>query len=138
MRTAVWVGCLGLLLSGCSGMSPAEELPEDHWSRNPAAVPIMKIGRGVTNIVISPADIPATVVRASHEHVDLGIALVAGTGEGIVNAVVRLLAGVAEVLSFPLVNQPDPLYDRPLGEWAFKEKPARRPDTGHDADQIED
>lgn len=123
MRLLLLAVCLAVFLPGCSGMEPVEQLPEDHWSKHPAAVPFMKVGRGVVNIVVSPLDIPATVVRVSREHDNFGYALVAGTFEGIGNTLVRLLAGVAEILTFPLVNDPEPLYERDLGQRAFHQRP---------------
>ena len=123
MRLLLLAVCLAVVLPGCSGMEPAEQLPEDHWSKHPAAVPFMKVGRGVVNILVSPLDIPATVVRVSREYDNFGYALVAGTFEGIGNALVRLLAGVAEILTFPIVNDPEPLYERDLGQRAFHQRP---------------
>jgi len=130
MRLLMLAGCCGLLLSGCSGMEATEELPEDHWSKSPAAVPFMKIGRGAANILVCPLDIPATVVRVVREEDNAGKALGAGTLEGIGNCLVRLLMGVAEVLTFPLVNDPEPLYDRDLGDRAFPSDRELTPEPG--------
>lgn len=126
MRLAALGLCLVMLACGSCSLSPSLEAtagePADHWSNAPAAVPIMKIGRGVTNILVSPADIPMTVVRRWNEADSVGgcvSAVVVGTGEGVCNAVVRIGAGVAEILSFPLYRQTEPLYERDLGESVF-------------------
>jgi len=138
MRWFVLAVCAGLLVSGCSTVEPGpvppdpelgvEPLPEgyvgeDHWSRSPAAVPVMKIGRGATNILASPFDIPATVVRVSRETDNFGLALLGGTVEGVANCVIRLCAGVVEVLTFPLVYDADPFYVRELGARAIAKEP---------------
>ena len=122
MRGAL-AGCLVLALAGCTSMETAEELPEDHWSRSPAAVPFMRIGRGITNIVVSPLDVPATVVRVARDYDNFGYALVAGGAEGVGNMVVRILAGAAEILTFPIVYDPEPFYERDLGERAIRKSP---------------
>jgi putative exosortase-associated protein (TIGR04073 family) len=82
----------------------------------------LKIGRGLTNAVVSPLDIPWTVARWWNEADTVGgycMAPTVGLGEGVCNGVVRLGAGVLEILSFPLIYQPEPLYERPLGESVF-------------------
>jgi putative exosortase-associated protein (TIGR04073 family) len=111
-------------LGGLRGTEPPEgEVPQDHWSRSPAAVPLMKIGRGVANILKSPFDIPATVVRVSREEDNVGYAVAAGLWEGLENFAVRFGAGVVEILTFPIVNDPDPFYVRELGQPAIPREP---------------
>ncbi len=114
---------VGVGAAGCSATRSYYDLPSDHWSKQPAAVPIMKIGRGTINIVASPLDIPATFGRVAQETDHMGYALLAGPTEGVGNGLVRLLAGVAEILTFPIVNQPEPLYERRLGQRAFRKEP---------------
>jgi putative exosortase-associated protein (TIGR04073 family) len=124
MRVAATLSLgLALFLCGCAGMEPREEIEPDHWSRNPAAVPFMKIGRGTVNIVASPLDIPATIVRVTREEDNVGYGLAAGTAEGAMNFLARAGMGVVEILTFPLVNDPDPLYERDLGQRAYHKKP---------------
>ena len=125
MRRLACVLCLGLLfLSGCAGARLHEMIDEDAlWAQKPAAVPLMKIGRGTLNVVGSLFDIPATIERTADEGEGLGgvgYAATVGLGEGVCNGVVRLVAGVGEILSFPLFHKPDPLYDVPLGTSVFR------------------
>ncbi|MFO7897669.1 MAG: hypothetical protein R6V58_01260 [Planctomycetota bacterium] len=123
MRRFLLFALLGLAVAGCSAVEVPEELPEDHWSKQPAAVPFMKVGRGTVNIVAAPLDVPATISRVAEEKDHMGYALLAGTAEGFGNGFVRLFAGVAEILTFPLVNHSEPLYERRLGQPAFREEP---------------
>jgi len=123
MRSLILTFCLGLLASGCGTLEPTKEIPEDHWTRSPVVVPFAKIGRGLTNVVVSPFDVPATVARMMEERDDASYALVAGTFEGIGNGVVRFCMGVAEILSFPLFYHSEPLYRRRLGQRAIRKEP---------------
>jgi len=132
MRLAALALCLGLLFAGCSATEPAGEAPEEHWTQAPAATPIMKFGRGTANVAVSPADIPMTVVRRWGETEGvLGRtgAVVVGLGEGICNGLWRIGWGVTEILSFPLVNDKDPYYTRPLGESVFGSAETPEADT---------
>ena len=118
-RTALALTCLALgWLAGCAGAPAYDELPEDHWSKHPAAVPMMRIGRGAVNVAAAPLDVPATAWRVCSTQDAFGYGL--GLFEGAFNAVVRAGAGVAEILSFPLFHVPEPLYQRGLGEPVFR------------------
>ena len=119
MKSVILVGCLALFVSGCSSTGEVAGMPEEPWTRSPVIVPFAKVVRGTGNIVRSPFEVPATVVRVSREYDNLGYGLAAGLPEGIVNGCVRLGAGVVEILTFPLVYDGAPLYDRDLGERAF-------------------
>ena len=123
MKRLFLAACAAVCCAGCANTQPVEELPEDHWSKSPVAVPVMRIGRGVTNIVSSPLDLPATVVRVSREQDNFGYALLAGLAEGVGNCVVRLSAGVIETATFFMVNDAEPFYKRDLGERAIPKQP---------------
>ena len=114
MKLFALAALLGLLLTGCSSVGPAAEVPDDHWSREPAAVPLMRIGRGVTNVAISPLELPTTMWRVAEEYDEFGYG--AGVFQGLFNAGHRLIWGVGEVCTFFFIHNPDPAYDRPLGE----------------------
>ena len=100
--------------AGCSSIEPAETAPDDHWTRKPAGVPFARIGRGVTNIALSPAELFATMWRVSEEFDEFGYG--AGVGQGLFNAGARLIWGAGEACTFFFITDPDPVYDRPLGE----------------------
>ncbi len=114
MRTVVFLVLLGLLGAGCSAVTPGAQVPEDHWTREPGAVPMMRIGRGVTNIVLSPAEVFATMWRVAEEYDEFGYG--AGIGQGVFNGGARLIFGAGEALTFFLINEPDPAYPYALGE----------------------
>lgn len=114
MRSAALAAVLGLFLAGCSSIEPAEKAPDDDWTRKPAAVPFMRISRGVTNIALSPAELFATMWRVSVEYDEFGYG--AGVFQGLFNAGSRLIWGAGEACTFFFIYDPDPAYDRPLGE----------------------
>ncbi len=114
MKPFALTALLGLVLAGCSSVEPVAKVPDDHWSRKPAAVPLMRIGRGVTNIAASPAELPTTMWRVANEFDEFGYG--AGVFQGLFNAGHRLIWGVGEVCTFFFIYEPDPAYDRPLGE----------------------
>ena len=127
MRSLALAALFALLLAGCSSVEPtdkAAEKPaeksmekpgkEEHWTRQPAAVPFMRIGRGVTNIALSPAELFATMWRVSVEYDEFGYG--AGVFQGLFNAGARLIWGAGEACTFFFITDPDPVYDRPLGE----------------------
>lgn len=127
MRSVALAATFCMLLAGCSSVEPvdkAAEKPaeksmekpgnEEHWTRQPAAVPFMRIGRGVTNIALSPAELFATMWRVSVEYDEFGYG--AGVGQGLFNAGARLIWGAGEACTFFFITDPDPVYDRPLGE----------------------
>lgn len=120
MRFAFVGVCLLLLVAGCA--APEQTANDEEWAKEPWAVPFMKIGRGTVNVVVSPADIPATVTRRWDEAETMGGyggAVVVGTGEGLCNGVARLGMGVVEMLSCPLYYQTEPYYEKPIGYSVF-------------------
>ncbi len=76
--------------------------------------PITKLGRGVVNILDALVEIPGTMMRES-EAEGVATGLTKGTVMGIVNTVVRALAGAYEVATFPVpVPQGyEPIMDDP-------------------------
>jgi putative exosortase-associated protein (TIGR04073 family) len=124
MKYLIGVMVLALATAGCGVTRDMNDVPaEDHWTRSPMVVPLAKVSRGVQNIIVSPFDIPATITRVSGERDDFGQALLAGSLEGVCNMVVRMLAGVTEVLTFPVVSHSDPMYQKPLGQRATPSYP---------------
>lgn len=119
MRALALLGCVVLLVCGCAGQQPFAEPADDDWTARPAAVPMSKIGRGLVNVVTSPAELWATPTWLSDEGETTVYAIGVGVPQGICNGVVRLVAGVAEVVSFPLFKQRMPLYNHAYGIWAF-------------------
>jgi len=122
MKILAMLGCLVVLACGCAGREPFVVPADDDWTAKPAAVPFSKIGRGLANIGTSPADLWATPIWLRDEGESLGYALGVGIPEGLCNTVVRLGAGVVEVLSFPLYRHRTPLYNHPYGVWVFAGK----------------
>lgn len=125
MRHVVLGVCLAALACGCAGSRPFEDrVPEDDWTRSRVVVPFAKIGRGITNVITSPADISGTVARHWGSAESLGgyvSAPTIGLVEGVFNGSVRIGAGLLEVVSFPLVYQSDPLYNHEYGAPVFGE-----------------
>jgi len=114
MRSLVLAAVVALLLTGCSSVEPVEKARDDDGTRKPAAVPFMRIGRGVTNIALSPVELFATMWRVSVEYDEFGYG--AGVFQGLFNAGARLIWGAGEACTFFFIYEPDPVYDRPLGE----------------------
>lgn len=63
--------------------------------------PFVKLGRGLTNIITSPAEIIFQPTVLSQEH-NMWIAWFGGFPKGLVFFPVRALAGVYEVATFPI------------------------------------
>ncbi len=123
MKCTAFVVCLAAVVCGSSA---AAAVTTRSRTQSPFVVPFAKIGRGVLNIAKAPLDVPATVIRRTRQSqgvLGFSKALVVGTAEGVVNTGARAVAGVAEVASFPLVYNSAPLYQRRLGEFAFRAKP---------------
>lgn len=93
--------------------SSAEQSP-----RMPGMGPLSRLTRGVCNIVISPLEIPATMLRVAGEH-NAVYGILAGGAEGLGNGIVRLGAGALEVVTFPLPSDVLPIYNKRLGERAL-------------------
>lgn len=122
MRLLALLGCVVLLACGCAGQQPFAEPTDDDWTADPGATPFSKIGRGLVNVGTSPAELWATPMWLLDEGETTVYAVGVGVPQGICNGVVRIVAGVAEVLSFPLVKQRAPLYNHAYGIWAFAKK----------------
>lgn len=112
-----------LVFAGGCASSACLNPSETHWTRQPVVVPFAKIARGTANIVKSPFDIPATISRASRESDNFAYGLFSGTAEGIGNTIIRALAGVVEIATFPLIYDSEPLYERALGQRSYYEAP---------------
>ncbi len=115
--------CLVISLAGCSSTRMVKVRPRSSPPADPIAVPFAKISRGATNIVKAPLDVPATVyrkVKQSNGIIGFGTAVTTGAAEGVLNGGIRALAGGAEILSFPLIYDSKPFYQRQLGESAFR------------------
>ena len=83
----------------------------------PAVGPLMRFGRGLVDIVVSPFEVPATMRRVAFEK-DAFTGLWAGGAEGVGNCLSRLVAGCVEVVSSPIPGNTLPLYTKRLGECA--------------------
>jgi putative exosortase-associated protein (TIGR04073 family) len=80
----------------------------------------------VGNIVVSPLEIPATMLRVGGER-NAFFGFWAGGVEGIGNGLVRFSAGVLETITAPIPSDGLPLYNKRLGERAL---PPLRPPSG--------
>jgi putative exosortase-associated protein (TIGR04073 family) len=92
----------------------------------PGTGPLARVFRGTKDVLISPLEIPATIRRVAAEY-DPFYGLWAGSLEGVGNGLMRLSAGVVELISFPIPGETLPLYNKRLGERAT---PPVRPPTG--------
>ena len=84
------------------------------------------IGRGINgvkNIVLSPLEIPVTVMGEAQNRDNFIEAFLFGIGNGVGNFVVRGFAGVIELTTVPVPAKTMPLYDRRLGEPATLPEP---------------
>mgnify|MGYP005840404043 CR=1 FL=1 len=126
----VAVGTLGAAWArGGEGETPASAPPVAlDEPRLPSSGPLARLGRGLANIVLSPLEIPATMLRVGGER-NAFFGLWAGGLEGLGNGLVRLSAGVLEAVTFPVPAPPDslPLYNKRLGARAL---PPLRPPEG--------
>jgi len=111
----------GCVLAAVALSVPARADPE----KLPGMGPLARAARGLKDILISPLEIPATVRRVAEEH-DAFRGLWAGTLEGIGNGLMRLTAGVVELLTCPIPSDTLPLYNKRLGE---RGAPPARPPT---------
>jgi hypothetical protein len=119
MRKTVLLTVIALaaVLGGCAEVYRKPEVPADDWTRQPRGIPLARIGRGATNIVVAPLDIPATMVRVCRNREEFGYS--AGLCQGTFNCLARLTAGAGEMLTFTRYDQPEPFYRRHLGEPAL-------------------
>ncbi len=79
-----------------------------------AANPLHKIGRGLGNIIIAPAEIPVSIVSEGNKNPFLGLLM--GPVVGTVNCVTRVAGGLVELITFPVPPYDQPIYDKNLGE----------------------
>ena len=107
---------VGMALAGLWASAWAEAPPVPPPSL-PATGPLVRAGRGVKNIVISPLEIPATMRRVATER-DPFFGLWAGGLEGLGNGLTRLAAGVVELLTAPIPAHTLPYSPKRLGERA--------------------
>ena len=91
--------------------------------RAPATGPLVRAGHGVKDIVLSPVEIPATMLRAAAQRGPV-YGLIAGGLEGVGNGLTRLTAGVIELVGSPVPGNRMPLYNKRLGQRAL---PTMRP-----------
>lgn len=83
-----------------------------------AASPVHKMGRGLRNIIIAPLEIPVSMVSEAKKNPFLG--LITGPVTGAINCVTRIVAGVVELITFPVPPYDQPLYDKALGETVWE------------------
>ena len=87
-------------------------------ARPPGTGPLHRLGRGVVNMVISPLEVPATMLRVAGQTNPV-FGILAGGVEGIGNGLVRFGAGALETVSAPIPSNGLPLYGKPLGARAL-------------------
>jgi putative exosortase-associated protein (TIGR04073 family) len=80
--------------------------------QNAHAGAFVKLGRGLTNIITSPAEVIYQPSQLSQEN-NMWVAWFGGISKGLVFIPVRMLAGVYEVITFPI---PIPSGHGPLME----------------------
>jgi putative exosortase-associated protein (TIGR04073 family) len=115
---------VGLVAGACLA---AETEPPAAEAEKPVGMgPLSRLCRGVTNILICPLEIPATMQRVTEEQ-NVAFGIVGGGAEGVGNGVVRFFAGCAEILCAPLPFRFPPLYSKRLGQRALSPE---RPPTG--------
>ncbi|MFP4058330.1 MAG: exosortase system-associated protein, TIGR04073 family [Candidatus Brocadiia bacterium] len=118
MRRLSWIAAGCVLAAALSGATTARAADA------PGKGPLARAFRGVTDIVICPLEVPATVRRVAEER-DAFFGLWAGGLEGVGNCLVRATCGVVEICTFPIPGDYLPLDNRRLGERAMP--PARPP-----------
>jgi len=97
--------------------------------QRPQARKIGPIGRGihgVGNILISPLEIPLSMMNEIDKRDNLPVGFLYGAGNGLGNFFVRAFAGVVEVTTIVVPKKTFPLYDRELGEPAMLPDPRDR------------
>lgn len=117
MRKRLWIGGMSVLLGLCFLMSPWAQSAEDegeaveeseqvyHWND--------KLGRGFMNIIGAPLELPYRLHHAANREVS-SLVRMAGMAGAAGWVVLRLVAGVVDILTFPLgFPEPD---KRPLIE----------------------
>jgi putative exosortase-associated protein (TIGR04073 family) len=119
MKSFILMACLVLVIGGCAGQEPFETPADNDWTAKPAAVPFSKIGRGLVNVVTSPAELWATPMWLSEEGNLMPHPVVVGIPQGLCNMGGRIVGGVVEIVSFPLYRQRMPLYNHRYGVWIF-------------------
>jgi len=122
MRNVVLGIMLAAGLSGCTNVT-TRETADQPWTWHPAVVPFAKVARGTKNIALAPLDVPATIIRKEASAQGIGghiLALPEGAVEGMTNGGIRMVAGAGEVMSFMFLDQPQPMYQRDLGEPALR------------------
>jgi putative exosortase-associated protein (TIGR04073 family) len=88
-----------LILFFCTaGVASAEETAGDYFTGMS-----QNLGRGLLNLVTSPADIPCTMVQDTQDAGPAGLAT--GFGKGIAFMLRRILVGAAEIGTFVLPSE---------------------------------
>jgi len=130
-RLGLSVIALAALLAPARGLAQESAAPavtrdaSQETPRYPGTGPLSRLGRGLVNMLISPLEIPATMVRVGSEHNPV-FGFIGGPLEGLGNGLVRFGAGALETLTFFIPSDRLPLYNKRLGERAL---PPLRPPT---------
>jgi putative exosortase-associated protein (TIGR04073 family) len=64
-----------------------------------------KLGAGFANVVLGPAELPKNVINTTNEG-NLALGLTAGVLKGVLHMLGRAMAGVVDVMTFPLPTEP--------------------------------
>lgn len=83
--------------------------------------PVHKFARGLKNIILAPVEVPAGIATYSKKNNPF-ITLFIGPLFGAGNSLTRAVAGVAEIISFPLPPYDRPFYDLELGQSLWGEE----------------
>src|SRR5467141_2154991 len=93
MKKQLLVGLVGLALVA-NAVADIQDPPSNDYG------PTRKLGRGLSNFFLAPAEIPVTVAKIDK---DEGDAAAAGYGvvRGVGRSATRHIAGLLEILTFP-------------------------------------
>lgn len=86
--------CLAVFAFACSAIADIQDPPSNDYG------PTRKLGRGLSNLFLAPAEIPVTIAKINK---DEGNSAAAGYGvvRGLGRSATRHIAGLIEVLTFP-------------------------------------
>ena len=113
MRRILAILLISVFLVGISSYSYAA----DKSTCTAPATPMTKLGRGLTNIITAPVEIPKQIILTGKKY-NLVIGLLAGTAKGVGFGALRAGMGVLDTVTFFM-----PKYDRVIvkPEYVFQD-----------------